>query len=417
MTQHDFNIANQLFPPTRADMNNANLAHATNNSGATAPATTVAGMWWFDTAAKVMKLRNATNDAWLDLFSVEDGTILQPVTIEAVPIGTEVSWPGLVTPEKWQLEDGGLLKITDYPGLYNVLGTRYNVGGEAAGYFRKPDRRGRLLVGRDDMGGVAAGRVTQGVSGVDGLTLGATGGSQYAQQHVHVDPAPVVTGGGTHTHPTNFTGDMLTANSGTIYHYFSSAESGGPGFSPIYFRGFEVQPASAGITVGSGGNTSAYGSGTSQNMPPSAVTNWIIYCGELGSTGDGGGGTAEPQLGPLETLHFALSDEETALTTGATLISARLPYEFIPTAVRIYVNGGCTTGTLTVSATAGGVALLSTNATIDAGERTSKTATAQPVLALDSIGDDAELIFTLASAGDETAFGLKFILYGHQVVS
>jgi len=33
-------------------------------SGATEPANTVAGMWWFDTTAKILKVRNEANDAW-----------------------------------------------------------------------------------------------------------------------------------------------------------------------------------------------------------------------------------------------------------------------------------------------------------------------------------------------------------------
>lgn len=41
-----------------------------------------------------------------------------------------------------------------------------------------PDARGRSLVGKDDMGGTAASRMTVGGSGVDGVTLGAAGGEQ-----------------------------------------------------------------------------------------------------------------------------------------------------------------------------------------------------------------------------------------------
>ena len=33
-------------------------------SGATTPADTVAGMWWFDTTANILKLRNEANNAW-----------------------------------------------------------------------------------------------------------------------------------------------------------------------------------------------------------------------------------------------------------------------------------------------------------------------------------------------------------------
>lgn len=41
-----------------------------------------------------------------------------------------------------------------------------------------PDLRGRVGVGKDDMGGSAASRMTSGGSGVAGATLGAAGGAQ-----------------------------------------------------------------------------------------------------------------------------------------------------------------------------------------------------------------------------------------------
>lgn len=38
-------------------------------SGATEPVNTVAGMWWFDTTAKLLKLRNEANDAWQSVWN------------------------------------------------------------------------------------------------------------------------------------------------------------------------------------------------------------------------------------------------------------------------------------------------------------------------------------------------------------
>jgi len=37
-------------------------------SGATAPPNPVAGMWWYDTTANMLKLRNEANNAWLDVY-------------------------------------------------------------------------------------------------------------------------------------------------------------------------------------------------------------------------------------------------------------------------------------------------------------------------------------------------------------
>jgi hypothetical protein len=45
-----------------------------------------------------------------------------------------------------------------------------------------PDLRGRVVAGKDDMGGSAAGRITAASSGITGTTLGGTGG---AQSHGH----------------------------------------------------------------------------------------------------------------------------------------------------------------------------------------------------------------------------------------
>jgi hypothetical protein len=71
MSQHDFNIANQGFPATRADINNAFQAIASNSSGATAPSTTYANMWWYDTTNNKMYLRNEADSAWIEVATID----------------------------------------------------------------------------------------------------------------------------------------------------------------------------------------------------------------------------------------------------------------------------------------------------------------------------------------------------------
>jgi hypothetical protein len=72
MATHDYNIANQGFPAFRTDLNDALAAIVSNNSNATAPATTFAHMIWVDTSANpsVLKIRNADNDAWITIGSL-----------------------------------------------------------------------------------------------------------------------------------------------------------------------------------------------------------------------------------------------------------------------------------------------------------------------------------------------------------
>lgn len=65
MSQHDFNIANQLFPDTRADLNLVLTAIVTNNSGAAAPATTFGSMTYYNETDDTFYMRNKGNTAWV----------------------------------------------------------------------------------------------------------------------------------------------------------------------------------------------------------------------------------------------------------------------------------------------------------------------------------------------------------------
>ena len=74
MAQHDYVIDNSTGANVRADINNALLAIASNNSGSSAPSTTYAFQLFADTTNNVMKIRNAANNAFIELFQL-DGTL------------------------------------------------------------------------------------------------------------------------------------------------------------------------------------------------------------------------------------------------------------------------------------------------------------------------------------------------------
>ena len=65
MAQHDYNIANQTAANARTDINNVLSAIATNNSGTSAPSTTFANQWWYDTDLFILYIRANGNDAWI----------------------------------------------------------------------------------------------------------------------------------------------------------------------------------------------------------------------------------------------------------------------------------------------------------------------------------------------------------------
>jgi hypothetical protein len=64
---HDYVIANGTGAAVRSDLNDALAAIVSNNSSATAPATTYAYMWWPDTTTGLLKQRNAANSAWITI--------------------------------------------------------------------------------------------------------------------------------------------------------------------------------------------------------------------------------------------------------------------------------------------------------------------------------------------------------------
>jgi len=94
MSQHDFDIANQTFPLTRADFNLGLKALASNSSGATEPSTTFAHQFWYDTTTDLLKMRDTANTGWITLayFDVGNGQwelrsdVIQAVSAAGVTI-------------------------------------------------------------------------------------------------------------------------------------------------------------------------------------------------------------------------------------------------------------------------------------------------------------------------------------------
>jgi hypothetical protein len=87
MSQNDFNIANQGFPATRADINSALQALASTSAGTTAPSTTYAYQMWYDETDDLLKMRNSDNDAWITLAAFDQAAgewELRSAVIQAV---------------------------------------------------------------------------------------------------------------------------------------------------------------------------------------------------------------------------------------------------------------------------------------------------------------------------------------------
>lgn len=122
MSQHDFSIANQGFPSFRADLNSGLEALATNSSGATAPTTTYAYQFWYDTANDLLKMRNGDNDAWITLAAFDqanDEWEIRSAVIQAVDAaGVEIKTDDGTT--RLDIADDGTVTV---PGDLTVSGT------------------------------------------------------------------------------------------------------------------------------------------------------------------------------------------------------------------------------------------------------------------------------------------------------
>tara|TARA_R100000951_G_scaffold7417_1_gene7077 strand:+ start:9431 stop:10393 length:963 start_codon:yes stop_codon:yes gene_type:complete len=184
---------------------------------------------------------------------IADSTITQAklnFSVTAAPSALVSPYAGSTAPSGWLLCDGSAVSRNAYAALYAIVSDTYGAGNGTT-TFNLPDLRGRSVFGLDNMGGTAASLVTSGISGIDGTTLGATGGDESSQAHTHTatqDPH-------SHSMPSTFGSFGGGANNIPASLGGSATTTG------------EETPA---ITV------TSYGDGGSENMPPAMLLNWII---------------------------------------------------------------------------------------------------------------------------------------------
>lgn len=164
--------------------------------------------------------------------------------------GMMLDYAGATAPAGWLLCYGQAESRSTYASLFTAIGTIYGVG-DGSTTFNLPDARGRVIAGKDDMGGTSANRLTGQTGGLNGDTLGATGGTEThtlttAQMPSHGHTGTTSTDG-SHTHSVlGSSGDTTgfpwvemggqnnnqngtTGSSGSHDHTFTTANTGGGG--------------------------------------------------------------------------------------------------------------------------------------------------------------------------------------------
>lgn len=122
--------------------------------------------------------------------------------------------------------------------------------GNGSTTFNVPNAKGRLIIGRQDMGGTDAGLINVGGSGIDATRLAASGGAQAAALTIANLPL--------HTHPVSVSGSASVSTAPDHSHAFSGGTTDAQG---AHAHG----PSGPGTFVtyqGVGGNAFTIGGGT-----------------------------------------------------------------------------------------------------------------------------------------------------------
>lgn len=166
----------------------------------------------------------------------------------SIPPGVEADFPAAEgsIPTGWEpLYGQNLLRTGKYIDLYNLLGNTYGNPGDP--YFTVPDSRGRVVAGKDNMGGVGAGQIAA------ATTLTHVGG---------VSTVALTTA-------------QMPSHSHLLGPATNSTDGGGFGASPDWYRSGNVQGPSTGRP--NAGSTGSQGSGTAHdNKQPYRTANRII---------------------------------------------------------------------------------------------------------------------------------------------
>lgn len=197
-----------------------------------------------------------------------------------MPIGTILDYAGSSAPSYFLLCYGQAISRTTYAALFAAIGVTYGAG-DSTTTFNLPDCRGRVVAGKDNMGGTSANLLTDQSGGLDGDTLGDTGGAETTTlaranlPNVTLSVTGTTGTTGAHTHDVRIPINYSESLSGGV---------GGGGSS-----------ADANITVSNGalsdgshehsifGTTNSINNGVAQtafnNVQPTIIFNKIIFAG------------------------------------------------------------------------------------------------------------------------------------------
>ena len=181
------------------------------------------------------------------------------LTAASLPAGVIAPYAGTSAPTGYLLCYGQAVSRSTYSSLFSAISTTYG-SGDGSSTFNVPDLRGRVVAGQDDMGGSSANRLTDQTGGLNGDTLGDTGGSETHTLTNSQLPE--------HTHLPLRTGEANNA-SGTSVEGLSRSGTGSAATTASDYSGTAgemVNPDRTAVTGGTAHN----------NVQPTIILNYII---------------------------------------------------------------------------------------------------------------------------------------------
>lgn len=195
-----------------------------------------------------------------------------------MPIGTILDYAGSSAPSYFLLCYGQAISRTTYAALFAVIGVTYGAG-DSTTTFNLPDCRGRVVAGKDNMGGTSANRLTNQSGGLNGDTLGDTGGAETGTiartnlPNVTLDVTGTAASNGAHNH------DYIAPTGTSGAHETGSGRVGDP---TSVTAGTNTSTNGA-HTHSVTGTTSSINGGVAQtdinNVQPTIIFNKIIFAG------------------------------------------------------------------------------------------------------------------------------------------
>lgn len=179
----------------------------------------------------------------------------------AVPVGGFLDYVGTTAPNSaFVFPYGQAVSRTTYSVLFAMTSTTFGVG-DGSTTFNLPDIRGRVVAGKDDMGGSSANRLTNADDGLNGDTLGATGGGET--QTLVTGNLPAYTPSGT----------VSSSVSGGIYggNVGGGASIGTGGATPTVQGNVAIAVSSTFSGTAQGGTSTAFGI-----IQPTIILNKIM---------------------------------------------------------------------------------------------------------------------------------------------